>query len=154
MVNWIDRPASGGMTVGSYYRMVYHLNFDVAEMLQPTLTALINNAPEFKGPIKIKSVTYTKMYDSANRRDGMDITVVYQALPHPLIEESGLDIRGVIGILGVVVLGILAANGSIKSFAEAAASGAEAAKEALNPAVIVGVIIILMLVGPMLAKGR
>ncbi len=144
----VPYPVNQPLIAGHYYELTYHFGITIPEAVKPVINFAITHAPEFAGPIAIKNIKYEPII-TGGRRDGTDLVITFQALPHPTITESGFDLRAFMIIAGAILLGILAVNGTFKSFFTAVDTTASTASKVFDPAVIIGVIIILLIFSKM-----
>lgn len=156
-LTWRARSLNGPLIPGRYYQMTFKIPFTVNDgsFLGNGIEAAIKGAASLTGKVRMQNVTF-KPDTLGGKSNGTFIEIVFQGLNISADgrTEAGVDPRVVLSILGVVILGVCAANGTLYKFAEAVDTGAEAAKQAFNPVSLVAIVLILIVLAPMLRGMR
>ena len=158
---WRTYDPASPLVVGTYYKVSFQFPFNVTDVpgIKDAVEFGLRNAPEWSGPIRVQNFTWTKL-TAGGKADGELMEMVFQAVPHPLITESGFDVKSVLSIAGIVILGIMAVNGTLKGvFAavddsvKAVGDSAKAASKIFDPMVLIGIAVVLLVAMPLLKGG-
>lgn len=153
MLVWKDVPSNGPLIPGHYYLVNYHLPFGINEFSRELLTYTIKTTADLQHNVTIQQVNYVGVVDSGGKAAGTDVKITFLALASKATTQAGFDIQAVLFILGGVILTILAANGTLKQFAQAVDTTAGAAKNLTSPVGLIALIVLALIVIPLFRGG-
>lgn len=152
MAQWVDIELDERLEVGRYYVMEFKVPFSTNEAAENVIRATLNGAAVTQHAIRFTGIEFIPQF-LQDKRDGTLLRLRFQAIPNDAIYEAGFSPRVILGAIGGVLLLFLTASGTLKRFAILTDDVVQNVGKAFDPATLIGIALILMLVLPALRKG-